>query len=216
MVATLQRNPAKPASGEPLGRRERKKLALRTRLVEECRALIEERGVEGSTVEALCERVDVSKKTFYNYFESKNALVVEICQSHLLVSLEELIHLSEDSDASCGDKVDLLITTMFASPDAIDSLDMELIDYMVSNFGTNRGVSIGLLDEMNQLYIRFYERHQDALLPGYSPEFCGEMTAGMIIGMMLNWMNHRDAPPPKQKVEAVCAYIKRSMLKEGA
>lgn len=60
---------------EPLGLRERKKQKARTAIEKAALELVLEHGYDGTTVEDICERAEVSKKTFFNYFPSKAAVV---------------------------------------------------------------------------------------------------------------------------------------------
>ena len=53
------------------GLRERKLLATREALVQSTRALSAEHGFSHFTIEQLCEQVGVSRRTFFNYFPSK-------------------------------------------------------------------------------------------------------------------------------------------------
>lgn len=57
-------------NAEP-GLRERKWLATRDALVQTARALSAERGFSHFTIEQLCEQVGVSRRTFFNYFPTK-------------------------------------------------------------------------------------------------------------------------------------------------
>ncbi|WP_129337739.1 TetR/AcrR family transcriptional regulator [Cellulomonas endophytica] len=68
-VATLT-TPAGP------GLRERKKAATRAALVDAAQTLVEERGLDAVTVEAVCEAAGVSSRTFFNYFEAKDDAVL--------------------------------------------------------------------------------------------------------------------------------------------
>jgi AcrR family transcriptional regulator len=58
--------------GPTLGRRDRKKTHTREALREAALRLALERGYEQLTVEAITESVDVSLRTFFNYFSSKD------------------------------------------------------------------------------------------------------------------------------------------------
>ncbi|MCD2186563.1 TetR/AcrR family transcriptional regulator [Actinomycetospora soli] len=59
-----------------LGRRERKKLATRAALSEAAVALSLEHGLEHVTIEQIADAADVSLRTFFNYFSSKEEAVV--------------------------------------------------------------------------------------------------------------------------------------------
>lgn len=59
-----------------LGRRERKKLATRAALSEAAIGLSLEHGVENVTIEQIADAADVSLRTFFNYFSSKEEAVV--------------------------------------------------------------------------------------------------------------------------------------------
>ncbi len=59
-------------------RRERKKQETRERLLEAAWQLFRARGYDNTTVEEITEAADVGKGTFFNYFESKEALLGEV------------------------------------------------------------------------------------------------------------------------------------------
>lgn len=75
MTAGEQR-PVWSTEGHPLGRRERKKLATRRRILEAALGLFEEKGYEATTVEEIAERADVAKGTVFNYFPQKRAFLL--------------------------------------------------------------------------------------------------------------------------------------------
>jgi len=62
---------------EPL-RRERKKAALRQRILAEARQLIVRKGYWATKVEEIAEAADVAPATFFNYFPGKSALLAAL------------------------------------------------------------------------------------------------------------------------------------------
>lgn len=58
------------------GRRDAKRRATRTSLVNAARTLTARHGVHGFTVEQLCDQVGVSRRTFFNYFGTKDEAIL--------------------------------------------------------------------------------------------------------------------------------------------
>ncbi|MET1089336.1 MAG: TetR family transcriptional regulator [Arthrobacter sp.] len=58
------------------GLRARKRAATRAAITAAARALTAERGLTGYTVEEVCERAGISRRTFFNYFPAKEDAVI--------------------------------------------------------------------------------------------------------------------------------------------
>jgi AcrR family transcriptional regulator len=58
------------------GRRDRKKLQTRAALIEAALRLVDERGLAAVTVEEISAAADVSTRTFFNYFASKDEAII--------------------------------------------------------------------------------------------------------------------------------------------
>ncbi|MBG6084809.1 TetR/AcrR family transcriptional regulator [Zhihengliuella flava] len=65
-------------SASSQGARERRRQATHTALVDHARRLTAEHGLSGFTVEELAEAADVSRRTFFNYFQTKEDAVLGV------------------------------------------------------------------------------------------------------------------------------------------
>jgi AcrR family transcriptional regulator len=75
-----------------VGLRERKKQLTRTAILKEADARFASKGFDATTVDELCEAVDVSKRTFFRYFGSKEDLVFPNHEERLARFLQFLEH----------------------------------------------------------------------------------------------------------------------------
>src|SRR3954452_20324288 len=87
-----------PEAASP-GLRERKRLATRRAILIAAAQLVRERGVDGVTVDEISRLADVSPRTFFNYFASKEEAV-----AGELPTLPDAAHV----DAFVADRGDLL------------------------------------------------------------------------------------------------------------
>lgn len=92
-------SPAPAASADApseLGLRERKKARLRAQIADTALALVRELGLERTTVDEVCRRVEISQPTFYKYFPSKEAVLAE----HAMLGWGELLSAALDAPGS--------------------------------------------------------------------------------------------------------------------
>lgn len=81
------------------GLRYRKKLKARLAVERAALELVIERGYDGVTVEDICARAEISKKTFFNYFPSKAAVIVGRLDA--FPDDERLVEILEEHDEVC-------------------------------------------------------------------------------------------------------------------
>lgn len=73
-----------------VGRRERKKLRTREQLVDAAFELFEKKGFEATSIEEIADAVDVSSRTFFRYFGSKEDVVLTFQDEMMATMLQAL------------------------------------------------------------------------------------------------------------------------------
>lgn len=96
-----------------------------------------ERGYDGTTVEDICERAEVSKKTFFNYFPSKAAVVTGRVSE--FPEAEQLVAMMEAHSEMCY--LDVLVNMISA-------------DYTVREGDEMADLRFKMLRKMPQLFFR--------------------------------------------------------------
>ena len=159
-----------------LGRRERKKLELRDKICEETMRLIARHGIEGTTIDAICDCADIAKKTFYNYYSAKHDLLIDICQSNLLDRSEALIAAALQQGHSLSERLDYVFAEMVNNNHQAGFLEKQLIEYLVANMGVNKSQGAGQLQFMNDCFEQLFASSPKELRNGLSPTFCARWT----------------------------------------
>jgi AcrR family transcriptional regulator len=93
-----------PTSTTP-GLRERKRLQTRARIESAAVSLVLSHGLEAATVDAISEQADVSPRTFFNYFDSKDSAILGVHPA----DSEELVGAPAEGDLTV-DAVRLVMT----------------------------------------------------------------------------------------------------------
>ncbi|MGI9278845.1 MAG: TetR/AcrR family transcriptional regulator [Endozoicomonas sp.] len=176
-------------TAQPIGRRERKKQAVREKICQETVELIRLNGIEGTTIEDICERADIAKKTFYNYYPSRHDLLIQVCQSDLLLRTRNNVEGALLHCQGLQQGLKYIFSEMQNNMAQADRLEREMVDYLIINISNNRTQSANQLNFMNECFQALYESNKADIKPGLNIGFCSEITVGMINAMIVNWLN---------------------------
>lgn len=83
---------------EPLTRRDRRKTETRARLLAAARLLLAQQGVDAVRINGITEQADVGFGSFYNYFESKDAIVAAVVETVAAELGEAIAASTSDTD----------------------------------------------------------------------------------------------------------------------
>jgi AcrR family transcriptional regulator len=88
-----------------VGLRERKKKALRKRILDASIVQFRERGYEAVTVDEICSELGISKATFFRYFPTKDAVLRQLGVALYRDFERTLAERVEQSSRSAGDRI---------------------------------------------------------------------------------------------------------------
>ncbi|MDG1065762.1 MAG: TetR/AcrR family transcriptional regulator [Luminiphilus sp.] len=86
----------------------------RRRIREEASHLFFQQGYEGTTLDAIAQRLDVTKPFLYTHYANKAELLYDICRTGILQSLAAIDPILEDSTATAAERLARLVEAVLA------------------------------------------------------------------------------------------------------
>ena len=197
----------------PLGRREKRKQEIRTRIEEAAYQLFKSNGLEDTSIEQICERADVARRTFYAHYANKHALLGGLGISRLYdragAMTEELMahhHTTKDRLSAMIDYVERNFSTY-------EDIDRELIragPIAMIGSGEHQRIGTSALESFEGLFRAGQE------MGDTTEEFSADMLASMVVGtfnlITSRWAMDEDYPV-FAKLEEARRLFERVVLK---
>lgn len=164
-------NDQRDSSSRPEGLRERKRRQTRERIVEVALGLFLRNGFDATTLDAIAEAADISRRTFFHYFDSKEAI------AHAL-----------ESDAEDAFRRALLEAGSDRGP--LDTVQAAILDVVVSRYDPDSSIALDrLMRSTEALKARKqanYIRQEQALFAALTEKWPepGRRSALRIVAMM--------------------------------
>ncbi len=200
-----------------ISRRERRKLETRERIINAGISLFAEKGYDSTTVEDIYDTADVAKKTFYNYFETKQDLVNEIAQELLIEEAVNAINMAIECSDNTKERLQFFFQRMKEPFGHLDgsTRDRELFIRLVVEIASNIVSSGPYLDQLNSAFTKLFEacKKSKGLRKGLQPDFLAEMVVSTMNGIILNWVHHPDYPAFK-RTQQLEKYLYSTVIKE--
>lgn len=201
---------AEPALTDPaeptLSRRERRKLEVRTRILEAAMGLFEERGMDETTVARICERADVAHKTFFNHFPSKQHLLREIAVAfvdRLLVRIESAATRSGTTAEKLAYFFDEVVNETADAGPTHRKLVIEII-HVAHQIGAEPEQARKLHDAFRRLIEEGIEAGD--VSPRHSIDTVTEMVVGAYYVLMFDWA-YLDGYPLRERAKAAAKFL---------
>jgi AcrR family transcriptional regulator len=187
----------------PLGRRERRKLEVRTRVYAAARALFSKQGFDATTVDEIAEMADVAPATFFNHFQSKQAILA-LMTGEVVDHLHAMITKSLVGHGSSLERIRRFITDAANDISASRGAAREtLLEFMRLDATPN--VPHPYLDRIFEPIVALIAEGQAAgeIRSDRDAAFLTQMTVGMINSAVTNWLAHPDYAVEEGLLEAM-------------
>lgn len=110
-----------------LGRREKRKQEIRSRIEEAAYELFQRRGIDDISVEQICVRADVARRTFYGHFPNKHALLGSLGISRLYSRMEPMLQELMADYPSTRQRLQAMIDYIESNFVGMNEIDRQLI-----------------------------------------------------------------------------------------
>lgn len=213
LAATTLGSGAAELAGSELSRRERRKLEVRARINEAALNLFAGQGFELTTVEEICEAAEVARKTFYNYYSSKQDLIRELSDSMLYDETYNVIELAIEKYGSTRERIRFIFSVMVNNLERYQDLERLLIHQALMDLSSEKS-RVG--QQLGKLNAGFIHLAREGNLLGdvstrYSVEFIGEIIVGTMNAVIMNWI-HDPSYPVFDRIEEMSIYLCDSLL----
>ena len=192
-------SPAATPGGQPPAsesRRESRKRELRSRIAEASMSLFAERGFEETTIEEICQRADVARRTLYSYFPTKQDIVRSLCQSLVIAETTNNIDLAIEHHEQLAPRLRYMFERMAANVAEPDPLQKILIHQLVADQNASDANNVTMVGELRDAFTALFATATDrqGLGPGMSSSLSAELLISVVSALSINWINDENYP----------------------
>ena len=186
----------------PAGLKEEISDFKRRRISEEACHLFYRHGYEGATIDAIAQRLDVTKPFIYSYFKNKSELLFEICETGIGLSLQALER-TEQEPRTPAERLKLLVDRVMR---IIIDYQEYIVVYEREEKNLDSKVARSIRQERNLFDHRLAALLEEGTSAGEFDILDPMMTATTISGMM-TWVAFWYSPQGKWSKTEIIAHV---------
>ena len=180
----------------PIGRREKRKQEIRTRIEDAAYELFKQQGIEDTSIEQICVEADVARRTFYGHFPNKHALLGGLGISRLYDRSEPMLRLLMESQQTTRGRLEAMIDYIESNFSGYQDIDRQLILIAPSTFADNTEKQREIGNSASASFTRLITAGIE--LGDVQTEFSPEILAAMVVGTLkmltTRWAMNSDYP----------------------
>lgn len=183
-------------SEAPLGRREKRKLEIRSRIEDAAYRLFREQGVEDTSIEQICVEADVARRTFYGHFPNKHALLGGLGISRLYSQAQPMLDLLMANHHSTRDRLRAMIDYIAANFADYSDIDLQLILLAPAAVAQDAEQQREIGNSATESFARLIRSGLELgdVRTQFSPEILAAMVVGTLNMLTTSWAMNSDYP----------------------
>ena len=166
----------------PLGRREKRKQELQLRIEEAAYGLFKRNGIEATSIEQICVKADVARRTFYGHFPNKHALMGRMGISRLYSQSEPMLRELMTNHSSTRARLQAMIDYIESNFATYQEIDRQLFLMAPLAFAHDkeqqRKIGMSAIEGFKQLFTAGLD------IGDVRTEFSAEILATMVVGTL--------------------------------
>ena len=184
------------ATATPLGRREKRKQEIRSRIEEAAYTLFQRHGIEDTSIEQICVEADVARRTFYGHFTNKHALLGGLGISRLYNRLEPMLQELMSNHPSTRARLEAMVDYIESSFAGMNDIDRQLIvmgpSPTAEDHQRQREMGSSALESFERLFAA--GRALGDVNTEFSPEILASVVVGTLNILTTTWAMDSDYP----------------------
>ena len=184
------------AASPPLGRREQRKLEIRSRIEDAAYKLFRQRGIEETSIEQICVEADVARRTFYGHYTNKHALLGGLGISRLYNQSEPMLKLLMANHHTTRTRLEAMIEYIASNFATFAEIDRQLILIAPSIFAENKEQQREIGNSASASFTRLITAGVEMgdVRTEFSPAILAAMVVGTLNMLTTTWAMNSDYP----------------------
>jgi len=178
-----------PQTAVARGRREKRKLEIRTRIEEAAYDLFQRQGIDDTSIEQICVEADVARRTFYGHYPNKHTLLAGLGISRLYDQSEPMLRQLMANHAGTRARLEAMIDYIESNFAGMNDIDRQLILIAPSAFAEDRErqreIGSGALDSFTRLIAAGVGLGD--VNTRFSPQILAAMVVGTLNMLTISW-----------------------------
>jgi AcrR family transcriptional regulator len=181
---------------------ERRKREINERIKAAGIQLFQEQGYEPTTIEQICERADVARRTFYKHFLSKQHLAHALSESWMYEQSARLVDAACQHHENAIERLRFYILGVARNLRTYEDLERILIKHAMQDVSFDDRAVYRWTHQSNLLKTLIAEgQERNEITRAFDAEFLSKMTAGGINTVVISWIYEDQYPADRHLAE---------------